>query len=28
LQSAFFSADSEEAAQQLSAAHELWTVCT
>lgn len=27
LQSAFFSADSEEAARQLSAAHELWTVC-
>jgi len=27
LQSAFFSADSDEAARQLSAAHELWTVC-
>jgi hypothetical protein len=27
LQAAFFSADSDEAARQLSAAHELWTVC-
>ena len=27
LQSAFFGADSEEAARQLSDAHELWTVC-
>lgn len=27
LQSAFFSADSDEVARQLSAAHELWTVC-
>lgn len=27
LQSAFFSADSDEAARQLSAAHEMWTVC-
>ena len=27
LQEAFFAADSEEAARQLSAAHELWAVC-
>ena len=27
LQSAFFSADSDETARQLSAAHELWTLC-
>jgi len=27
LQSAFFSADSDEAARQLSTAHEMWTVC-
>jgi hypothetical protein len=27
LQSAFFETDSEEAAQQLSRAHELWTTC-
>lgn len=27
LQSAFFSADSDEAARQLSSSHELWTVC-